>query len=205
MTTENNTIENNETKTIDNQTEDSGNSQNPSETVPLKTFLDKKQELKDYKAKVAAFEAKEVEYETLRAKKVGDKLLEDEKYQELIQLKDKEVLELSGKLDSEIKNNKLEKIRNKFSSELTKLNAVDSEDALKFIAYDDLLDSEDFSSELKNRVETLAKNKSYLFKAGAKIDTKENGVPAPGNNSQPKGNSKMDPLLMSLAQKFKRN
>lgn len=187
-----NNQENNSSDNLDNNSEN--------QTVPLNTFLDKKKELKDAKTKLAEYEARDKKLEE-------NKLLEEKKYQELIQNKDKELQEFKSQLDLEIKNSKLEKLKNKISNELTKINAIDSDDALKFVNYDDLLDSEDYSNIIMERVQDLVKNKSYLFDSKSKERSNtENGQPS-GNN--PKGinpgqiQGKIDPTLASLTQKFK--
>ena len=169
------------------------------QTVPLNTFLDKKKELKDVKTKLAEYQARDKKLEE-------DKLLEEKKYQELIQNKDKELEEFKSQLDLEKRNSKLEKLKNKISNELNKNNAIDSDDALKFIIFDDLLDSEDSSNDIKNRVKDLVQNKSYLFSTKSKERSNtENGQPSGndpkgGNPGQVRG--KIDPTLASLAQKF---
>ncbi len=180
-----------------NKNNDDSNKSGKDENVPLKTFLEKKQELKEAKDKLAAFEARD-------KKAADDKLLEEKKYQDLIASREKDLADAKAQLETERKNNKIEKIKNRFSNELSKANAIDSEDALKFINYDDLLDSENFDNELKSRVENLVKTKSYLFKtAGTGRSNSENKTPSGNNdNKGSANNTKIDPTIASLAQKF---
>ena len=163
-------------------------------SVPLKTLLEQKKANKELKEKIASFEAKE--------KELADaKLLEEKNYQELIQKKESELNNFKIELENEKKNNKLEKIKNKFSNELSKLNVIDSEDALRLVEYKDLLDQDSFDEEIKQRVTDLQKNKAYLFKSVTR-NNNENGQPNQASPTQNKGNGKVDPLIQSLAAKF---
>ena len=156
------------------------------------------------KDKLAAFENRDREA-------VDAKLLEEKKFEELLQNKDKELNEIKSQLELEGKNNKIEKLRNKISKELTKVNAIAADDALMFIKYDDLLDSEGADSEINNRVEELTKNKSYLFsgKASSRSET-ENGQPS-GNSATNinqtnarNARRKVNPVLDSLTEIYKK-
>lgn len=191
---QNNGTENNQSS--DNgQDNDQGQNQD-NKHVPLNTFLDQKKINKELKEKLAGYEAKEKEAEE-------KKLLEEKNYNELIQKKSSETEALKKELDLERRNNKLEKIKNKFSNELLKVNVIDTEDALKLVKHDDLLESDNFDDEIKVRVSELAKNKPYLFKAnGSNRSNTENGQP--NGNTPPKNGvtSKVDPVISSLAQKF---
>ena len=174
----------------ENQDKDSGK-------VPLNTFLDQKKINKELKDKLATYEAKD--------KAAADaKLLEEKKYEELIQTKSSETEALRKELDLERKNSKLKTIENKFTSELSKINVVDADDALKLIKYDDLLESDSFDDEIKVRVSELAKNKTYLFKAtGSNRSNTENGRPTGNTPPKQQGkNSKVDPVILSLSQKL---
>lgn len=190
-----------ENKTDQNLETDNNQNQNVKDqdnsNVPLNKFLDQKKINKELKEKLAAFEQKEKEVKEA-------KLLEEKQYQELIQNKAKEAEDLKSQLNLERKNNKLEKVKYQFSSELSKLNVIDSDDALKLVKYDDLLDSDDVSDLIKSRALDLSKNKSYLFKSNnSSRDKFENNVP---NNSTPQNEdavkSKMDPVLASLVSKL---
>lgn len=163
------------------------------QNVPLNTFLDKKKELKEVKDKLAAFEA--------RDKAAADaKLLEDEKYQEIIQNKEKELADAKSLLDVERKNNKLSRLENKFSNLLNKENVIDANDALKLIKYDDLLDSDDADNEIKSRVENLVKDKSYLFKATQSgRNNEENNRPSGNNAPKNQAHGKIDSTVDALS------
>lgn len=182
-------------KPIDNPPKNNDNDTENGESVPLKTLLDQKKANKELKEKIALFEAKE--------KELADaKLLEEKNYQELIQKKESELANFKTELENEKKNNKLEKIKNKFSNELSKLNVIDSDDALRLVKYDDLLTLDSFDDEIKARAADLQKNKSYLFKSVTR-NNNENGQPNQGQPPhQNKGSGKVDPLLQSLASKF---
>ena len=194
------------TQDVENQVDQNVDSENKQDSsvkdqdnnnVPLNKFLDQKKINKELKEKLAAFEQKEKEVKEA-------KLLEEKQYQELIQNKAKEAEDLQNQLNLERKNNKLEKIKFQFSGELNKLNVIDSDDALKLVKYDDLLESDDVSDLIKSRALDLSKNKTYLFKSNTSSRDKfENNVP---NNSTPKNENasrgKMDPVLASLVSKL---
>ena len=177
---------------VENQTPKENDTQKEA-VVPLKTFLEEKAKLKALKEENEGYKSRDKKIEE-------DKLLEDKKYQDLITSKDKDLQDTKLLLEKERRENKLEKIKTKFSNELSKANAIDAEDALKFISYEDLLDSDNIESELKSRVENLVSKKAYLFKT-VPGKNNENGKPvAPTSNNT--NNSKIDPMILSLAQKF---
>lgn len=145
--------------------------------VPLSEFLEVKKTAKELKEKLAQFEGKE-------KSEAEAKLLEEKKYQELIDQLKAENESVKTERENERKNFKLEKLQNKFQRELEKVGAVDSDDALKFVSYDDLLDAEKVDDEVKKRVEGLVKAKSYLFSAKQRSVTENrspNSIPAPKN------------------------
>lgn len=172
------------------------------QTVPLADFLEQKRLAKELKEKVSGYEDRD-------KKAVEAKLLEEKKYQDLISNKDKELGEVKSKLDQEAKGRKLDKLESKFTRSLEKNNAISAEDALKFIKFDDLVDSDDAEAEIKKRVDDLVKNKSYLF--GSKQTTTrsstENGQPSGNTGGQGQqgnqGKDKIDPIVLSLAGKLK--
>lgn len=162
--------------------------------VPLSDFLDLKKSTKELREKLASYETKE--------KTAAEaKLLEEKKYQELIEQLKAEKVKMQSEREIEIKNNKLEKLQNKFQRELEKANAVNAEDALKFVNYDDLLESEKAEDEIKKRVEVLVKTKAYLFSAKQRNSAENkspNSLPA---NPTSKA-SKVDPALAMLTNIF---
>ena len=191
----------------DNSGSDSNNSgvvdKKPLQTVPLSDYLEQKKAAKALKEELAGYREKET-------KEKDAKLLEEKKYQELIQNKDKELGDTKNALNQTIKEHKLEKLTNKLARVLDKNNAIDAEDALKFINVDDLLDADKVDDEINKRVTELAKNKSYLFngKQGTTRSSTENGQPS-GNSGQGVdggGNKgKIDPIILSLANKLKQS
>lgn len=199
---ENSNDANSESNDQDNQaTGNSHNAGTEKQNVPLDKFLDQKKLNKQLKDQLLSFETRDKEA-------ANAKLLEDKKYQELIQNKDKELSDYKDKLNQEITNNKLTSIKNNLSRQLDKVNAIDSNDALKFIDYNDLLESDDVEGEIKNRVAVLAESKSYLFKTGSTTrSATENGQPAGTNSTTNNVAGKVpvnrDPILASLTQKFK--
>ena len=178
--------------------QDQASKDQDSKKVPLHTFLEQKNVNKELKEELATLKSEE------KVRKDA-KLLEDKSYEELIQNKSKEFDDLKSQLDSERKNNKLEKIKNKFSRELNKLNVIDADDALRLVDYNDLLDSENFSGEITSRAADLAKNKTYLFKASSsnRSETENNATNSATPPARQTRDAKKDPVMAGLMQKFK--
>ncbi len=165
------------------------------EKVPLSKFLDKKNELKDLKAKLAEFEDKE-------RKAADQKLLEEKQYQELLKKKEDELKNLQDSLFAEKTNNKLEKIKNIYSKELLKNNVFNVDDALALSNINELLEFDSPENEVKARVENLVKNKTYLFNTKSQRSDSENNTLAQNlNNVNLQNLSPRDKILQSLMNK----
>lgn len=165
------------------------------EKVPLSKFLDKKNELKDLKAKLAEFEDKE-------RKAADQKLLEEKQYQELLKKKEDELKNLQDSLFAEKTNNKLEKIKNIYSKELLKNNVFNVDDALALSNINELLEFESPENEVKARVENLVKNKTYLFNTKSQRSDSENNTLAQNlNNVNLQNLSPRDKILQNLMNK----
>lgn len=165
------------------------------EKVPLSKFLDKKNELKELKAKLAEFEDKE-------RKAADQKLLEEKQYQELLKKKEDELKNLQDSLFAEKTNNKLEKIKNIYSKELLKNNVFNVDDALMLSNINELLEFESPENEIKARVENLVKNKTYLFNTKSQRSDSENNTLAQNlNNVNLQNLSPRDKILQSLMNK----
>lgn len=165
------------------------------EKVPLSKFLDKKNELKELKAKLAEFEDKE-------RKAADQKLLEEKQYQELLKKKEDELKNLQDSLFAEKTNNKLEKIKNIYSKELLKNNVFNVDDALALSNINELLEFESPENEIKARVENLVKNKTYLFNTKSQRSDSENNTLAQNlNNVNLQNLSPRDKILQSLMNK----
>lgn len=199
------TQENNQeikTEATENPDAPNSNNQNSEENttkeqnVPLNTFLEEKKKLKELKQRLVEYEAKD--------KKIAEaKLIEEKNFQELILNKEKDLLEANTLLENERKSNKLEKIKNRFSNELTKLNVIDADDALRLVKYDDLLESESFDEEIKDRAANLVTNKAYLFNASKTTrSSTENGQPSGINQTKPGVLGKVDPIIAGLVGKL---
>lgn len=191
MTTEDKSSDNKDNK----NPEDKGSGQEQNKTVPLDTFLDQKKINKELKEKLAAFEDKE-------RKDSEAKLLEEKKFQEVIQNTKSEAEKYKSELEQTKKEAKIEKIKDKFSRFLEKNNAINADDALKFVQYDDLLDSEDLDGSIKKRVEDLAKNKAYLFSKSKSPSNDENGKPNSGGSDEKKPGNKVSPTIAALTNMF---
>ncbi len=148
-------------------------------------------------------------YKAKEKEETDKKLLEGKKYQDLITNKEKELNDFKSKYTEENKARKMDKLESKFSRSLEKANAINAEDAMKFVKFDDLLDAENADDEIKKRVDDLIKNKSYLFTAkqqGTTRSTSENGQPSGntgGQGQQGSQGTKIDPIVASLANKYK--
>jgi len=143
----------------------------PAETVPLNSFLEQKKASKDLKERLAVYEDRD-------KKEAENKLIEEKKFQDVIQAKEKEVLEYKTKFESTERNYKIKDLQNKFARGLDKNNAINSDDILKLVDITDLIDSETADVQIASRVEDLVKNKSYLFSAkGSSRSETENGQP----------------------------
>ncbi len=196
--TDNNENSNNDELQVQNQKEEkevvvADNSND--EKVPLSKFLDKKNELKDLKAKLAEFEDKE-------RKAADQKLLEEKQYQELLKKKEDELKNLQDSLFAEKTNNKLEKIKNIYSKELLKNNVFNVDDALALSNINELLEFDSPENEVKARVENLVKNKTYLFNTKSQRSDSENNTLAQNlNNVNLQNLSPRDKVLQSLINK----
>ncbi len=146
------------------------------------------------------FKANKEELEAFKtAKKEAEekKLQDDGKLQELLTLKDKEFLETKTALETEKKNNKLEKLKNKSLNLLNKQGIIDGEDGLKFLNLDEFSDKENPDEGLLSMVNGLKESKPYLFgssKPGNQRNADENKVPGSGGEAKggDKGNKPQD-------------
>ncbi len=199
MTKENLDSKNNNDQTqLDDQNSSKRNVDGETEkpTVPLDTFLDVKKSNKSLKEKLKV-------YEDQKNKEDENKLLEEKKFEEVIVTKDKTIQELTDNLEIEKKNNKLEGIKNKISNKLTGFNPHNIEDALKFIDSNSLLESANIEGDINNRVTNLIESKPYLFKTVTRSKTENNQPANNALNNNPNANKgKIDPVMLSLAQKF---
>ena len=198
MTDNNENLNNNDDLQVQNQEKEKeiiNNADTSEDKVPLSKFLDKKNELKDLKAKLAEFEDKE--------RKLADqKLLEEKQYQELLKKKEDELKNLQDSLFAEKTNNKLEKIKNIYSKELLKNNVFNVDDALALSNINDLLEYDSPENEIKTRVENLVKNKTYLFNTKSQRSDSENNTLAQNlNNVNLQNLSTRDKILQSLMNK----
>lgn len=142
-----------------------------------------------------------------------NKLKDEKKFQELIGTKDKEIETLKSENNQIKKERKVDSLKSKISNILSKNNVIDAEDGLKFVKYDDLIDSDDAEDEINKRVGELVKSKAYLFKTQANQSNgrskTENNIPGSqqkpndGNNNGGKKLSVTEKLTQSLAEKFK--
>lgn len=171
-------------------------------SVPLSEFLDQKKANKDLKSKLAEFEAKEAEAAEKKA-------LEEKDFQKVIESRNERIKELEKAFEESKRSNKLEKITNTLSRELDKKGVIDSDDALKLLDIDKFMEEgQDTNELLKQSVEELAQNKSYLFKAvTAKRSNSENGQPgksSDGNTHQENSNQgrNLDKATAALVQMY---
>jgi len=194
MSTENLNTENNKPATFNSNEETK-----PNDSVPLASFLEQKKLTKEMKEKLAGYEAKEL-------KEAEAKLLEEKGYQELIQSKSDKIAALEAESEKTTKNFKLKDVQNKFARALDKNNAINSDDVLKLVDVSDLLDSDGAEAEINKRVESLVKDKSYLF--GTKPNTRnseENNTPHAGDRQINKSFKKVNLAEAALNNAFKLN
>ena len=170
-------------------------------SVPLSEFLEQKKLNKEIKAQLAEFQERD-------AKIIEAKQIEEKNFQEVLNSRELRIKELEKAHEESVRSNKLEKITNILSRELDKNNAIDSNDALKFINVNDYLEDGQSTPELlKQGVEDLVKNKSYLFNAKANIrSNSENGQPSAtsDNNNQQVANQgrQLDKATAALVQLY---
>ena len=124
-------------------------------------------------------------FKNAKKKKDEDKLIEDKQFGEVIKAKELEI-ETQKKENESLKKNAInEKINRKIVNLANKEGAIDSEDILRFIKIDDLLEleSDKLDEAIKTRVESIKTNKGHLFGESNIRNTKENGVPNSFNAS----------------------
>lgn len=178
--------------TQDNSTQEhQNNAANPTEdknheVVPLAKFLEVKGSLKEMKDKLASFEEKE-------RKLQESKLLEEKNYQELLAKRDEEVKSFKSQLEQERLNFKVTSVKDKFARILDKNNAINSDDVLRLVDMQSILDAEDQDKIMNKVVEDLKKDKSYLFKSTVQ-NHDENKKPTFQNNKL-NPNTKKDSAL----------
>lgn len=145
----------------------------------LKAEREKRKELEERLAKIEADEAKKNEA----------KLLEEKKYQELLDAKSKELESAKGELESTRATVKRSRIENAIIAESAKIGAKDPLDVVKFVEIDKVeLDDAGTPVGLDKLLEQVKKNKSYLFNESGKStpNPRENGKPG---NTNPAGSS----------------
>ena len=157
------------------------------EVVPLSKFLEVKGTLKEMKDKLASFEEKE--------KKLQEsKLLEEKNYQELLAKRDAELKSFQSQLEQERTNFKINSVKDKFARILDKNNAIDSNDVLRLVDVNQLIDAEDQEKKINKLVDELKANKSYLFKQVAQNHFENNKI-VTNSNKQSNPNAKKDSAL----------
>lgn len=188
-----------------NQNNNSQDQGDKEKHIPYSRFVEVNSKYKEANTELEKYREKErLENE--------NKLKEEKKFQELIGTKDKEIETLKSENNQIKKERKVDSLKSKISNILSKNNVIDAEDGLKFVKYDDLIDSDDAEDEINKRVGELVKSKAYLFKAGQGSNTQnrsktENNIPGNQQNSnQQTGDKKLsvaDKVTSSLAEKFK--
>jgi hypothetical protein len=150
-----------------------------SNQIPKKRFDEVNEKYKAASKELEAFKSAQEEAN-------NKKLEEQGKFQELLTLRDKELNDAKLALEGEKKNNKLEKLKNKSLSLLNKEGIIDGDDGLRFLKFDEVMDSESPDDVLKNMVGQLKESKSYLF-GSTKRKSDENGMPSSGSQTNAVG------------------
>jgi hypothetical protein len=135
------------------------------ETVPLARLL---KERDDRKLLAEELNRLKKEMEHINFEKQAEKerkLLEEKQFQELLSIKEREVLELKSSFATEKRNSNLALLSSEAKNLLQKNNIINADDGLKFLEVDGLLESKDISKELEKRIEDLVVSKPYLFNA----------------------------------------
>ncbi len=190
--------------TADKTKNENQNVSDSEKSIPYSRFTEVNSKYKEAKDELAKYQAKEKDEN-------DKKLLEEKKFQELIGNKDKMIKDLESQ-NNEIKTSfKIENLKSKVSNVLVKNNVIDAEDGLKFVKFDDLIDSDNADDEINKRVSEIVKNKAYLFKVtsqnGQFRSKTENNVPGnqqpSGHNDNGKKKTVSETVLGSLAEKFR--
>lgn len=181
--------------------EGEGKEKKISTQIPKKRFDEVNEKYKAANQELEEFRAAKKEEEEAKLKKDGE-------FQELLTLKDKELAETKSSLETEKKNNKLEKFKNKSLNLLNKEGVIDGEDGLKFLSFDSLLDADStdgIDDTIKNMVSDLKQNKSYLFgSSNQKRNAEENFMPGGGNQANNKSDSPKDAFSQVFAQVYQK-
>jgi len=157
------------------------------QSIPLAKFLEVKDTVKELKNKLSSYEEKE--------KKLQEsKLLEEKNYQELLAKRENELNSYKSQLEEERKNYKVATVKEKFARVLDKNNAINSDDVLKLVDVNSLMESEDQESAINQIVEEFKTSKSYLFKP-AVLNHNENNKITNNTNKQANPNAKRDSAL----------
>lgn len=164
-------------------------------TIPYSRFQEVNNKFKTASEELESYRKKEKEEN-------DKKLLEEKNFQELIGKKDAALKELETKYGQEVLKYKTEKLGSKISNLLAKNNIVDAEDGLKFVKYDDLIDSENAEDEINKRVNELVKNKPYLFKSNSRSSTENYVAGSQKKDNNPGEKATVESLL---AQKLLKN
>lgn len=185
--------ENNKTTTPETKKE--GEEEKKELTIPKSRFDEVNSKFKESQKELEAFREKE-------KKESEAKLLEEKKYDELLKAKELEIETHKKDKESLRKNMLLEKVNNKIINIANKEGAIDSEDILRFIDTQDLLELESNKLEetIKERVSKIKNNKAHLFTT-LQRDNKENGVPYSVNTNNTKSSkpkTKEDAILEAL-------
>lgn len=157
------------------------------ESVPLAKFLEVKGTLKEMKDKLNSFEEKEKELQE-------SKLLEEKNYQELLAKRDDELKNFKSQLEQERLSFKVNSVKDKFARVLDKNDAVNSDDILRLVDIQPILEAENQDDLIKKTVEDLKENKSYLFKMTVPNHS-ENKKITNNPNKQLNPNAKKDSAL----------
>lgn len=137
----------------------------------LKAERDKRKDLEDRLAKIEAEETKRAQ----------EKMLEEKKYSELIEQKNKDFAKLQSELEAERAGFKKSKIENLVISEASKLKAKDPYDIIRMVD----LGSVEFDDGgkilgLDKILKTVKESKPYLFESEAK-EPNQNANARPAN------------------------
>lgn len=160
------------------------------EVVPLAKFLEQKNSNKELKEKLAAFEEKEKQIQEA-------KLLEEKNFQELLAQRDNEINGYKSQLEEERKTYKVNSVKDKFARVLDKNEAINSDDVMRLVDINSVVEAEDQDSLISKLVDDLKQNKAYLFKSKV-IDHNENNK-INNNNKQTNPAIKRDPVLSILS------
>lgn len=186
---------------------DSGQEEKKFADIPYLRFKEVNDKHKNTESELTKANSELQAFKDAEKKKTEDKLLEDKKYDELLKAKELEITSHKTEVETLKKNASLDKIRTKIVNLASKEGAVDSEDILRFISVDDLLelDSEKLSAEVKGRIAKIKEDKAHLFIVTQR-DSRENGTPfSPDTSGGQSNNMSLDAQIEeSIARSHKK-